>query len=160
MSHDDDTDATLKGLEDTSNRLFDAVTSLAKRLNTAEGVTRELKRQQELIKEQQTQTKTQKKINGWLMLSIALDVVLSIGLGFGFFRIDHNADSISQIQDRVSAEVLCPQYQLWLALINERRSEPDLTPKQKQQIDQFGNVFEQGYRSLDCKPNLPGDQPK
>jgi hypothetical protein len=151
----DNMDATLADLEQTSNRLADSVRSLSGRLKTTEEVTAQLEQQQLLLQEQQDQQKTQKRINGWLMFSIFLDVALSIALAFAAARIDHNADALNKIQEQVSAEVLCPQYQLWLSLLIERRGDPELTPKQMEQLEDFARVFERGYRSLRCAPPLP-----
>lgn len=147
-------DAALADLEATSQRLVGAVQGLAGRVSTAEQVQLQLQAQQTLIEEQQANSRTQRRINGWLMTSIFIDVVLSIALGAGFVRIDHNAHSISSLQERTSGEVLCPQYSLWLGLIAGRRMQPNLKPKDLKQLNDFGRVFEAGYTSLDCKPLL------
>ena len=145
-------DAALSDLEQTSNRLIGAVQDMATRLNTAERVQLQLQAQQNAIEEQQASTKTQRKINGWLMISIALDVLLSIGMGFGLIRI--NADRIDYVQTRTSDQVLCPLYAIFLASVAHPRPVLVDTPEKKASFEKAAATIRQGYVTLGCVPKL------
>lgn len=150
MSDDNNMDEGLMALEVTTNRLITAVTDVSKRLNTTERMQAELQKQQDQIRKQQRRIEAQRGINIWLGLSLCLDIVLSVVIGLGFIRIDHNADSINRIQERTSEEVLCPLYEVFVRAVRNPRPEQVNTPKKKEEFKKNAKVIEDGFKALGC----------
>lgn len=144
-------DAGLRALEETSMKLIGAVQEMSKRLNTTESMQRELATQQEELKRTQERVSQQKGINIALGLSIILDIVLSVAIGFGYVSIDNNADQITTVQERTSDQVLCPLYELFItSLKNPPRPELVDTPEERKQRKEAKRTILASYAVLEC----------
>lgn len=148
----DDMNSMLRELEETSNRLVSSVSEVSTRLNTAERMQRELAEQQRLMRRQQKHTRTQRGVNLALSASLVLDLVLSVLIGFGFLRVDSNADKIQQIQQRTDNEVLCPEKRFWLSLLDRTPERPDDTPEQIRTRTDFRRLLNESVDTLNCPP--------
>ena len=152
-AHDNAMDEGIAALADTSSRLIAAVEDLGERLNTTERMQKQLTTQQNELRETQRSQRTQRGINMALAISLIFDIILSVAVGFGYFRIDGNAQDISEIQDRTSRQVLCPLYQLLVdqsqAVTPEELEE--LSEKEKEEFKETVRVITQGYQALDCQ---------
>lgn len=148
--HEDDMDAGISALQESSDRLVRVVEELSIKLNTTERMQQELGTQQEEIKAQAKRLTTQKTINRALALSLLFDIVLSIAVCLGYLQIDRNADSIGNIQNRTSSEVLCPLYGLLVDQIANTDPE-DIPEDEKEDFAKQVAVITRGYEALDCQ---------
>lgn len=91
----------------------------------------------------------QGRIIKWLIGSLILDTCLTIAFGVGAVNINQNSHQIGDIQTRVSDEVLCPLYEIFLASIAEPPEKPR-TPEEQKQFDAAVTTINNGYAALDC----------
>lgn len=149
---DEAIDAGIKALEATSVKLASAVQDLSAKLTTTQRIQEDLDAQQKELRGQRLTVQTQKKMLKWLAVSVVLDLVLSVAVTLGYFRIDHNTDNINEIQTRTSSEVLCPLYQLLVdqaAAITDKEK-ADMTAKEREDLEKTVAVITRGYNALDC----------
>ena len=144
-------DEGIAALEATSSRLANAVLDMSKRLNTTERMQKELESQQQALAEQQQATHTQRGINWILGISLALDIILSIAVGYGYVRSYSNAQHIAEIQTRTSDEVLCPLYEVFLQSVNHPAPSQINTPEKKARFEAAAKIVRDGYAALGCQ---------
>lgn len=147
---DDPLDEGIRQLGLTSERLISAVGDMSKRLNTTERMAADLAKQQAELAQQQNAMQRQGKINGWLALSLVLDVVLSLALAYAATRIDHNSDRIEAVQERTSREALCPLYGLFLRSVENPRPDQIDTAEKRALFEQAARTIRDGWSSLGC----------
>jgi hypothetical protein len=95
-----------------------------------------------------------------LIASFALDVILTVLIGFGFQQVSDNNNEIQRVADRVSAQqtlqrdaALCPLYRVFLDA--EKRPPPNLTEQQKRERAEGYKVLHKSYDALECASILP-----
>jgi hypothetical protein len=95
-----------------------------------------------------------------LAVSFALDVILTILIGFGFQQVSSNNDDIQRLAGRVEARqeiqrsaALCPLYEIFLSA--EDRPPPNLTEAQKKERVESFRVLHRSYDALECKAVRP-----
>lgn len=146
-------DAALRALEASTVRLIQTVADLAERVNTTQEM------QSSLATTMQSQA-SQHRTNRWLTTSMAFNVLLSFGFGFGLYRIDKNAQAIADIQSRTSNSVLCPLYSVFLASIEsappaaaDTDRDGEVSAAEQARFDRAARVIRDGYDELACKPS-------
>lgn len=143
-------DEGIAALQASSERLAEMVTEVSSRLNTTQEMQKRLDEQQRELKVMKVGAQRQRKISFWLIVSVVLDVVLSVAVGLGYLRIDSNSERIGNIQDRTSSEVLCPLYALLVAEIDSIDLN-ELPPEERKQTEKEIEVIVQGYNALNCE---------
>jgi hypothetical protein len=95
-----------------------------------------------------------------LAASLALDVLLTLGLGLGFVQINNNQDDINKITARLDTaqtvqrqKALCPLYQLfkdsWDTPAKKEAARKASTDPEA--FDHAVKVIDEGFVALDCK---------
>lgn len=126
MAHGDDLAAQAAALQQTIGRFSHDVGALEKRLGVAQDkLNREVKRNRRIM---------------WgLIVSFALDIVLTGAFAFNAYRID-------ALQQRTSGEVLCPLYGLFLDSYHPERQPPERLAEYEASFA----VLRKSYEVLDC----------
>jgi hypothetical protein len=148
MTEPDPLLALLESLNSQSERLEGTVKGLIGRVNTTEEMQTELASQQRDMMKQKQATKTQRGVNLLLGTSLLLDLVLSVAIGVGAWRIDHNAEEIRVLQE-VSRTAQCDTATLWLAIVAQSEGEPR-TPREQATATEFKAKYQKVYDNLDC----------
>lgn len=87
----------------------------------------------------------------WLAIVSFVLVVVMVAMGFVIQRVMENSGDIEAVQTRVSAEALCPMYQLFLNGLQQTR-QPYETDEQYAQRKDSLPILSQAYDALDCQP--------
>lgn len=152
----------IRELTASNERLTTVVTGLASRVDTTQSMQASLASTMKRVERQQQQSDTQKRITIWLVMVIALILGLALVVVYALYRIDQNADRISEVQDRTSNTVLCPLYGIFLTQITT--AGPDaadsdhngtVTPGEKATYERTVQVIRDGYTALDCHKTKP-----
>ena len=89
-----------------------------------------------------------------LVVSLALDVLLTAGFGLGLMRVDSSNDRIDALTQRMNVaqttqrqKALCPLYQLF---IDSKSPEGRKAAPDPEKYDHAFQVIEDGYQALNC----------
>ena len=156
--HNDAMDEGLRSLGAQTDRLVAAVTAMSERLNTTEEMQRDLAA---TMRQQKTQGQRQtalRRVISVVAVSLALDLALTLGLAYVGWRVDHNSDRISGIQERTSSRVLCPLYEILVAQVDSAPSDAadddgdgKVTPEEQAEFDRTVKVIRDGHKALECR---------
>lgn len=87
---------------------------------------------------------------GGLAFAIALCLGLVIGFGFLFYQVEQNQREIKAVQQRTSAEILCPLYTVFATSIKMNPANPNLTPEQAKFRQEAADTILAGLDKLGC----------
>lgn len=140
-------------LAEAVDRLAGLVQALSVRLDVTQDMQKDLKATMDA-------QNTQRRVNRWLTVLMTLIVMLALVVVYVLYRVDQNADSIGDIQDRTSSQVLCPLYGLLVAQIETAPSDAAdddgdgvVTDAEQASFDATVRVIRDGYAALDCRPS-------
>ena len=138
-------------LDATTRRLLRAVTDMGARVNTTQEM-------QAALASTMRRVERQQGLNRWLVGVVALILALGAGFAYSVYRIDDNADTLREVQDRTSNTVLCPLYSLFLAQTADlppdaadSNEDGTVTPEEQAQMEQTVRVIQEGYAALNCQ---------
>lgn len=144
----------LQGLIDSVIRLNESISRLQRdttafKSEAIEGLAATTKALEAQAKLNASNIEKGRRRTRWLVVSVALDIILSVVLSLGWVAINDNNQDIAAIQSVTSDEVLCPLYNLILAA--KDRPSPTLTPDQlAERVKQYA-IIQSGYDALHCK---------
>jgi hypothetical protein len=83
-----------------------------------------------------------------LAASFALDILLTIGLAFGFVQLGHTSDELNAVQKVAQREALCPLFEIFMqARSEEGKARSTLSPEE---YDRAYDRIENGYHAMKC----------
>jgi hypothetical protein len=83
-----------------------------------------------------------------LAASFALDILLTIGLGFGFVQLDKTSSELDAVQKVAQREALCPLFDIFMqARSEEGKARSTLSPEE---YDRAYDRIENGYHAMKC----------
>lgn len=104
-------------------------------------------------------TKRLRRVIWWTVISVFLDITLSVVLAFALFSQSATTDQLRNAQNQIQAQqaqtaktrhkVLCPLYQVLLAA-SDPAVAAKIPPDRRDMFDRAFVVIKQGYDSLDC----------
>jgi hypothetical protein len=148
----------LRNLGSSTERLIALVADLAARVDTAQEVQSTLSETVKKAERLQRDQSSQRRFSRWLAASIALDLMLTVGMGLGLDRVNANSDRIDSIQERTSGRVLCPLYELLVAQVENAPKDAadddddgNITAQEQAEYDRTVKVIRDGYAALECR---------
>lgn len=123
--------------------LTGSVGELAARSKTQQLVIDELKRQRKDLH-------STKIVLAAAIAGIVLDLGLTIGGVLLYRQVDTNQHQIQQVQERTSAEILCPLFIVFATSIKVNPPSPNLTPEQAKVRQDAADTILSGLSKLGC----------
>lgn len=123
--------------------LTESVGELSKRADTQQQVIDELKHQRRDIR-------ATRIVLGVAMLGIVLEMGLTVGGILLYRQVDVTQHQIQQVQERTSAEILCPLYLVFATSIKVNPPNPNLTPEQTKFRQDAADTILSGLEKLGC----------
>jgi len=123
--------------------LTDSVGELSRRLDVQEELVHRIEAQRRGLH-------STRIVLGCAVVGLILDLVLTLGFGLLFQRVDENSLQVREVQQRTSTQILCPLYEVIATSIKTDPSPPNLTPDELQVRHDAGNVIANGLKTLGC----------